>query len=81
MNTWIVSWKSSNDLVGTTEPVMPHASDKGDGRPEVRSISEAEHLSQKLSQVQDSLKKVKSCERQGSGHVLIRKPRRKTYMV
>ena len=27
------------DLVGTTEPVMPHASDKGDGRAEVRSIS------------------------------------------
>ena len=39
------------DLVGTTEPVMPHASDKGDGRAEVRLISEVEHLSQRLSQV------------------------------
>ena len=47
------------DLVGTTEPVMPHTSDKGHGRPEVRSISEAEHLSRRLSQVQDSLMKVK----------------------
>ena len=33
------------DLLGTTEPVMPHASDKGDGRAEERSISEVEHLS------------------------------------
>ena len=47
------------DLVGTREPVMPCASDKGEGRPGVRSISEAEHLSQRLSQVQDALVKVK----------------------
>ena len=38
---------------------MPHASDKGDGRPVVRSITEAEHLSRRLSQVHDSLTKVK----------------------
>ena len=38
---------------------MPHASDKGDGRPEVRLITEAEHLRQRLSQVQDALMKVK----------------------
>ena len=47
------------DLIGTTEPVMPHASDKGYGWAEVRSIKEAEHLSRRLSQVQDSLTKVK----------------------
>ena len=47
------------DLVGTTEPVMPHASDKGSGRAEIRSISEAKHLSRRLSQVQDFLMKVK----------------------
>ena len=46
------------DLVGTTEPVMPHASDKGDSRPQVRSITAAEHLSKRLSQVQHSLMKV-----------------------
>ena len=38
---------------------MPHESGKGDGRAEVRSVSEAEHLSRRLSQVQDSLTKVK----------------------
>ena len=38
---------------------MPHASDKGVGRAEARSISEAEHLSRRLSQVHDSLTKVK----------------------
>ena len=43
------------DLVVTTEPVMPHASDKGDGRPEVRLVTEVEHLSQRFSQVHDSL--------------------------
>ena len=47
------------DLVGTTEPVMPQASDKGDGGAEARSISEAEHLSRRLSQVQDFLTKIK----------------------
>ena len=49
------------DKVGTTEPVMPHASYKGDGRAraEVRSIFEAEHLSRRWSQVHDSLAKVK----------------------
>ena len=46
-------------LVETTEPVMPHAFDKGDGRTEVRSISEAELLGRRLSQVQDSLMKIK----------------------
>ena len=38
---------------------MPHASDKSDGRPAVRSITEAEHLSRRLSQVHGSLMKVK----------------------
>ena len=33
------------DLVWTTEPVMPQASDKGDGRPKVRLITEGKHLS------------------------------------
>ena len=33
--------------------------DKGDGRPEVKSITEAEHFSRRLSQVQDSLMEVK----------------------
>ena len=47
------------DKVGTTEPVMPHASDKGEGRAEVRTISEAEHLSRRLSLVHDALTKVK----------------------
>ena len=47
------------DLVGTTKPVMPHTSNKGDGRAEVNSISELEHLSRRLSQVQDSSMKVK----------------------
>ena len=47
------------DLIGTSKPVMPHASNKGDGRAEVRSISEAEHLSRRLSQVEDSLTKAK----------------------
>ena len=36
------------DLVATTEPVMFHASDKGNGRPGVRLITEAEHLSRRL---------------------------------
>ena len=58
--TEIIEWlEQLEDLVGTTEPVMPHASDNGDGRAEVRSISEKEHLSRRLSQVQDSLTKVK----------------------
>ena len=48
----------TEDLVMNTEPVMPHATDMGDHRPVVRSISEAEHLSQRLSQVHDSLTKV-----------------------
>ena len=39
------------DLLGATEPVMPHASNKGIGRTAVRSISEAEHLSRRLSPV------------------------------
>ena len=47
------------DLVGTTEPVMPHTSNKGFCRPEVRLISEAKHLSRRPSQVHDSLTKVK----------------------
>ena len=38
---------------------MPHASGKSDSRAEARSISEAEHFSRRLSQVQDSLTKVK----------------------
>ena len=66
MNTWIVRitdfierLKQLEDKVETTEAVMPRASDKGGGRAEVRSISEAEHLSRRLSQVQDSLTKVK----------------------
>ena len=54
---WLVQLE---DHVGTTEPVMPHASDKGEGKAEVKSISEAEHLSRRLSQVHDSLTKVKT---------------------
>ena len=38
---------------------MPPASDRGDSRPEVRSITEGEHFSRRLSQVQDYLMKVK----------------------
>ena len=37
---------------------MPHVIDKGDGRPEVRLITEVEHLYQRLSQVHNSLMKV-----------------------
>ena len=36
------------DLIRTTEPVMPHASDKVVGQAEVRSITEAEHFSQRI---------------------------------
>ena len=32
------------NLVGTIAPVMPHASDKDDGRPEVRQNTDTEHL-------------------------------------
>ena len=39
---------------------MPHASDKGDGRPEIRLITEAEHLSLRLSQIHDIVMKVKT---------------------
>ena len=46
------------DLV-TTEPVTHNASGIGDDRPGVRLITEAEHLSQRLDQVHDSLMKVK----------------------
>ena len=42
------------DLVTTIEPVMPHASHKGDRRPGVKLISKAKHLSQRLSQIHDS---------------------------
>ena len=41
------------------EFVMPHASDKGVGWPEVRSIAEAEHISQGASKVHDFLMKAK----------------------
>ena len=34
------------DLVVTTVPVMPHTSSTGDYRPVVKSVTEAEHLSQ-----------------------------------
>ena len=47
------------NLVVITKPVISHTSDKGDSRPEVRSITEVELLSQRLSQVQDSLMKIK----------------------
>ena len=43
----------------TTEPTTHHAAGIGDDRPGVRSITEAEHLSRRLDQVQDSLMKVK----------------------
>ena len=46
------------DLV-TTEPVTPHASGISDDRPGVRSVTEEEHLSRRLDQVNDSLMKVK----------------------
>ena len=47
------------DLVTTTESVMPHASHKANGRPEVRSITQEEPLSQGLSHLHDSLMRVK----------------------
>ena len=47
------------DLVAITEPVMTHVSDKGHGRPGVRSIADAEHLSRRLSLVHNSLMKAK----------------------
>ena len=47
------------NLVGTTEPVMPHSPDKGIGRAEVKSISEEAHLSRRLSEVHDFLVKIK----------------------
>ena len=47
------------DLVATTEPKVPRASGKGDDRPGVKLVTEAEHLSQRLDQVHDSLMKVK----------------------
>ena len=47
------------DLVVTTEHVMPHASDKDDRPPVVRSITEAGRLSLGLSLVHDSLTNVK----------------------
>ena len=50
---------SVEHVVNSTEPVMPHASDMGDHRPVVRSITEKEHRSQRLSQVYDFLMKVK----------------------
>ena len=58
--TEFIEWlEQLEDLIGITEPVMPHASDKGDGRTEASLISEVEHLSRRLSQVQDSLTRVK----------------------
>ena len=55
----IIEWlEQLEDLAVTTKSVMPHVFDKGNHRPEVRLITEAEHLSWRLSQVQDSLKKV-----------------------
>ena len=47
------------DQVGTTEPLMPHRFDKGNGKAEVRLISEVECLRRRLSQVYNSLTKVK----------------------
>ena len=47
------------DLVRTTEPVMPQEFDIGDHQPVVRSITEAKHLSRRLSQIRDFLTKVK----------------------
>ena len=43
------------DLVKTTEPVMPHTSDVGDHRHVVRSITGVEYFSLRLNQVHDSL--------------------------
>ena len=49
------------DLVKTTEPVMPHTSDMDGHQPVGRSIIEAEHLSRRLSlvHVHNSLAKIK----------------------
>ena len=47
------------DLVVTTEPEIPHTSGMGDHQPAVRSITEAEHLSRRLSQLHKTLMKVK----------------------
>ena len=38
---------------------MPHAPDKRDGIPEVKSVTETEHLSLRVSQVHDPLTKIK----------------------
>ena len=58
--TEIIQWlEQLEDLVETTEEVMTHASNKGDGRAEIRLMSEEEQLKQRLSQVEDSLTKVK----------------------
>ena len=47
------------DKVTTSEPMMPRASGMGDARPGVKLVTEAEHLGRRLSQVHDSLMKVK----------------------
>ena len=47
------------DLVATAEAMMIRASGIVDDRPGVRSVTEAERLSQRLDQVHDSLMKVK----------------------
>ena len=63
-------------LVGTTEPVIPHASDKGFGKTEVKSISEAGTSQPKIessARLFDQSKE--SCaRRKGNRHVLIGKP-------
>ena len=61
------------DLVEPTGPEMPHTSGMVHYRLVVRSITEAEHISQRLSQVLNSLMKTKSCGRQGITNVVVRR--------
>ena len=47
------------EMVKSNEPVMRHVSEMCDHWPAVGSVTEAENLRQKLSQVHDSLTKIK----------------------
>ena len=59
VSNFIERLEKIEDLVATTEPVMPHASDGGHGQPGAKSITDVEHLSRRLCEVHNSLIKVK----------------------
>ena len=61
------------DLVVTAEPVIHHTSDMGDHQPGIRLITEAEHLSRRLSQVHDFLIKAKRVVEEKETVVLVRR--------